>query len=107
MGTLTHKDGGEIDWIMGEHGVFNRIRGGSTGQGQRFKNFAGSDHFPIYAEVTWEQKVMPVVAGRLYTDKLPNLLKSLPTSAHWLSLVAPLIAFLSLGATFLVYRRRR
>mmetsp|Transcript_55175 Transcript_55175/g.117706 ORF Transcript_55175/g.117706 Transcript_55175/m.117706 type:complete len:428 (+) Transcript_55175:249-1532(+) len=51
----THKEGGVIDHIMGEKGYFKIKSGqhGTTGQGVKYQNLAGSDHFPVYSVVTY------------------------------------------------------
>jgi len=52
--TRTYMTGGVIDYIFGERGVFTRLAGGETGQGQPGQRLGGgADHFPIYATVRW------------------------------------------------------
>jgi len=51
--TLTYYRGGIIDFIFGETSAFNRVDGGSTGQGTRYQWLNGADHFPIFATVGW------------------------------------------------------
>merc|ERR1712217_944732 len=63
--TRTYMTGGVIDYIFGERGVFTRLAGGGTGQGQPGQRLGGgADHFPIYATVRWSPSPSTNTGGR-------------------------------------------
>jgi endonuclease/exonuclease/phosphatase family metal-dependent hydrolase len=48
--------GPAIDHILGTKGAFHLVSGGTTRQGATGQKLKGSDHFPVYAEVTFDAR---------------------------------------------------
>lgn len=53
----TYFEGGSaIDHIFGDHGAFEVLEGGGTGQGVQGMHLSGSDHFPVYVKMQFGGK---------------------------------------------------